>query len=253
MINTSRVNDKIGTILICKFIENTKTSKTGRNNEKYLATNEINPELLQFLNNKIKYKATGKIDGTSAIIRKNDESQKIEIYKRRDIKQNREIPKNWIQTGSNKSDHLIGYMPLEEGDKWFHDCYGTNNNVKIITLNEEKNGLCYKEVDISTLDGQSVEIIGPKFQNNPHQLKMNCLMPHGLIYLNDFPEIKENQDNLEIIKEWFRNSSISTYLEGVVLHLENGNMYKLHRHHLNMEWIKENIKPIELIQLDNRY
>src|SRR5437868_15087858 len=75
-IKNNVVRDKISAILVCQFVPDTTTAKTGRSGEKYLATNELNPELLKYLKEGVKYVATGKIDGTCTYIANNT------IYKR---------------------------------------------------------------------------------------------------------------------------------------------------------------------------
>lgn len=259
-----KVEDKISSILLCEHVKDTITTKPDRAGAKYLATNKIYPELLDKLKNGIKYRPTGKIDGTCCNIKDG------RIWKRRDLKSEREKPHDWIMTGKqpdNTTGHLIGIMPLDKGDVWHLDCYvkkSENTKTKtyimekimILDLNKEGNGLEYKEIDTESLNGCSVEIMGPKFQKNPHKLKMHCVMKHGIITLNDFPDLTHYIDNssdiLNDIKNWFTNSQQGPYLEGVVLHLDDGSMFKLHRHHLDMKWNNgtiDDILPLDQISI----
>lgn len=279
-VPSSDVKDKVSAILVCRNVPGTASAKFGRSGEKYLASGQLNPDLASLLRSGIKYKATGKTDGTCTLV------QGGVLLKRRDIKQGdgkkkQVIPADWIQTGAEggASGHLIGFMPLDKGDKWHIDCHAqtsTGYNMQMVNaleLNGTNTGLCYKQIPVATLDGHSVEVMGPKFQSNPHHLKMHCVMRHGLIELRDFPDLtvyattanpaessektdtesKEScadvPDALSAIKHWFAHSAQGPYLEGVVLHLENGQMFKIHRHHLDLEWGPDVALPLDQIPL----
>lgn len=235
------VFDKIESIFICKSIEGTTTDKFGRNGEKYLATNEVNPELMKLLEEKIPYKVTGKVDGTCCLIRDG------KLYKRRDIKGGRNIPDSWFQTGKEgKSNHLIGFMDLEKGD-WHLNCLSKIDDITYINVLDNLDGcLEYKKIDIKTMGECSVELMGPKIQSNPHHLKMYCVMKHGCIVIDNFPVI----ENIEHIRDWFLNDPRGIYLEGVVIHFDNNKMFKLHRHHLDLIWSKDVSKPLDEIKLN---
>jgi hypothetical protein len=74
---------------------------------------------------------------------------------------------------------------------------------------------------------------------------------HGIIELKDFPNLidflDDSSDLLDLIKRWFSETETAKYLEGVVLHLENGAMFKIHRHHLDIPW--KDALPLENINL----
>lgn len=296
-ISSSAVKDKVSAMLICRHIPNSDTTKSGRSGEKYLASQELNHDLSSMLLAGIKYKATGKVDGTCTLV------QGGVMLKRRDIKQQKGpddkkkqvIPANWIQTGADVEDvapgvnipgnvprHLIGFMPLDKGDKWHIDCHVKTatgycmDMINLLDLNDDKTGLEYKQVPVTSLDNHSVEVMGPKFQTNPHHLSMHCVMRHGLIELRDFPDLTEyanseseaknveedettytgtgtrsgtQPDPRSAIKNWFIHSPQGKFLEGVVLHLENGQMFKIHRHHLDLEWTADGTPPLDQIPL----
>ena len=66
---------------------------------------------------------------------------------------------------------------------------------------------------------------------------MHCVTLHGDILLNNFPDLTQSDsDLLQRIKDWFDSSDQGPFLEGVVIHLDDGSMFKLHRHHLGMKW-----------------
>ncbi len=254
------VKDKINSILCCQLIQGTKTSKTDRSGEKYLATNEINPQLKTLLEQNIGYKVTAKVDGTCALIHKG------QIYKRRDIKPGRKIPDHWIQTGKASDEkeanaHLIGFMPLDKDDKWILDAHPKNENneyqmdkITVIRLSDDNKTIEYHDVNVKYLEGTSVEIMGPKFQANPHHLVKHCAMPHGSLELKTFPNLNKyltmtDPQIVADIQKWITSDPIATFVEGVVLHFQSGQMFKLHRHHLDMTWNPSNVPPLDTLKL----
>lgn len=252
MVDSCTVTDKISPIFVCKHVQGTETSKANRTGEKYLATEEINPELVEAVLKGAKVKATAKLDGTCCRI--------IDglIQKRRDIKADRSVPDDWIQTGAGSSGgHLIGYMPIDKNDKWHLDCYSKKDGLidtsKVRCLKASNNRLEIVEVDTTSLNDRSVEVIGEKFQANPHKIKGHCVVEHGLIELKDFPDVvsyirTEKSGLFDDIKDWF-NSEQGAFVEGVVLHLDNGSMYKLHLHHLNLTWTPSTVSPLIELKL----
>lgn len=241
-VQSCNVFDKVSALLVCEHVKDTTTAKPGRAGEKYLAINKMNPLLLEKLRNGVQYKVTIKVDGTCCSVREG------RIWKRRDLKDARNVPPTWVRTGNEKDGHLIGAMPLEKGDTWHLDCYAKNpdkslnmDRMMILDLNDNQDGLVYKEVDTTSLKGQSIEIMGPKWQKNPHGLTIHCAMRHGLIQANGFPNLMKyvndtSLDLLQDIKNWFNTSDHGSFSEGVVVHLDDGTMFKLHRHHLDMKW-----------------
>jgi len=259
-VSSSNVIDKISAILKCQMIAGTVSEKIGRIGEKYLAISELNPDIKSLLLSGMKYKATAKVDGTCTLIKNG------QLMKRRDIKlggdKKQQVPPTWFQTGSeSKEGHLIGFMPLDNGDKWHKDCHvkidSKNYNmtkIKIIDINPDGSGLIITNVDIATMEGNSVEVMGPKWQSNPHHIPEHCIMRHGAIILSDFPDLyeyaKDDKLNvLEAIKKWFTTNPSGNYIEGVVIHFENSRMFKIHKHHLDLEWNPEKVLPLMEIPL----
>lgn len=226
------VIDKISCIFKCSFVKGTTSEKNDRNGEKYIAEDTLNPEVKTLLENNAKYIVTAKIDGTCCIIKNG------ELLKRRDIKPGKSAPESWIQTGLDNGRHMIGFMKLEKGDKWHLDAHyknddGTYDLSKIRILHNDNGKMTYKYENIANLNEMSVELIGPKFQNNPHNVTHHCIVIHGSIVIDDFPNFM-----IDTIKEWMVTNPKGNYIEGIVIHFENGAKYKLHRHHLDMKWKK---------------
>lgn len=263
-VKSCAVTDKIGTICLCAHAEGTTTEKSDRDGPKYLAKNEFFAEVLQLLKDGVAYKATGKVDGTCAIITNG------KLNKRRDIKNGMKIPPTWVRTGSSeRKDHMIGFLSTVvtcPDDKWFIDCHpktdGVNRDtsrIMSLCLNTDGSGLEYRNVDISSLNNKTVEVMGPMVQSNKHKLKMHCVMEHGLLTLKNFPDLKRHIDLnspngtgenlLTDLKNWFLTNEQGRYFEGIVLHFENGKMFKLHRNHLDLKWDSNSTLALDQIKL----
>jgi len=244
--NQAPVLDKVACIFKCGYVKGTTNEKFGRGGEKYLATDVLNPDIKTLVENNIKYVVTAKIDGTCCTIRNG------KLMKRRDIKPGKFIPKTWIQTGIDKGKHLIGFMDLEKYDKWYYDAHFKNDDdsydlTKIKLLRNDNGKMIYEYVDVDKLNGFSVELIGPKFQNNPHNVMHHCIVVHGSIVLSDFPPLTLLTQTLRNdICDWMVTSEKAKFIEGIVVHFENGEKYKLHRHHLDMKWGKSSDTKMSL-------
>jgi len=233
------------------------SNKQGRFGSAFIATEVFTPSFLESVL-KSKYVCTLKADGSGGYIKNG------QLCKRYDKKIGRNPPIEWFQTSlSSKENHIIGFIPIKESekaDKWHLDCFtklpdGTINmeNIRTIHYDIETKKIMYKEEQINTLEGKSVEVLGEKFQSNPHNLKQHCVMVHGNIPIDSFPNLKAYVDHetgkqildvngnsaLDVILKWFETDTHAQYAEGIVLHFENGMKFKLHRHHLNLMW-KEN-------------
>lgn len=267
-VQSCQVHDKVRPIFVCKHQEGTETEKAGRSGAKYLATPHLNDELVTLLAAGLCFKVTAKVDGTSVIVR-NDE-----LYKRRDRKPKwdkkqkkkvmKPMPSSWVLTGVQTETHGVGYMPLESGDTWFFDVFERDSEtpdavdeigfplvngerstrVRVLEVKDSK--LQYRFADLSELSGKSFELLGPKIQCNSHGLEYHALMEHGEIICKTYPDISSNtgESLLEEIREWHRMDPLGQAIEGVVLHFENGKMFKLHRHHLDMPWGHQSVEDV---------
>lgn len=258
--NQNPVVDKVDPIFKCEHVQGTETSKYGRGGEKYLATNTPFPTLLTLLTNKTRYTATAKVDGTSTLVRDG------KLWKRRDQKDKKsKMPPTWILTGEQREKHAVGYMPIQEGskeDQWFWEVFETplnseNPRVRVlrpIEFMEQGSNNCYDMrnkkklqamyVDISELEGKTLELLGPKVQGNPHSLPFHVLMEHGIMECPTYPNLLD-ADSLNKIKEWHSTDPIGMNVEGVVLHFATGEIFKLHRHHLDLVWhLNTRVTPI---------
>jgi len=260
-IKSNLVTDKIPAIFICGFTDQ-PSSKIGSDttqNREYIATSRLNEELKTLLDKNVKYKVTCKIDGTCGYIGSG------QLFKRRDLKLGRNKPKDWFDIGNNANEtntinhgavshnavghnavgHNVGFMPLEKCDIWHIDCFIDKERTNInILAHGNSNNLVYKTININELNNKTVEIVGPKFNGNPHKLEKHAVVEHGLFEIGSFPKLTDT-DLYNGIKEWFQTSSIGKLIEGVVIHFESGDMFKLHRHHLRLPWDNQYFRQIE--------
>jgi hypothetical protein len=273
-IQSCMVVDKVPAIFNCEHVGGTQTEKFGRSGEKYLATGRLNDELISYLTAGLSFKVTAKVDGTSMIVKdgrllkRRDRKQKWDRKKKKKVL--KDMPKSWVLTGVQTATHGVGYMPLEKGDTWFFDVFerdletpnemdeighpliGGEPSTRVRVARIEEGRLTYEYVELDELNNRSFELLGPRIQSNSHGLEHHALMEHGEIECSNYPDISSNtgESLLEEIREWHRNDPIGAAIEGIVLHFENGKMFKLHRHHLDMEWGHSTIEqPTPLFDL----
>ena len=214
---------KIDCIYKCKFLD-LPTKKKGRTGKKRVVTSELNEEFKEYLKKGIEYIVTGKIDGTCCLIKDNS------LKKRRDVKKGRNIPNTWVQTSINEQGVKVGFMDLDENDK-YHLASLSNDKKKIKIVKQNENlSLSIENIDISKINEKTVELIGPKVQSNLHGLNQNVIVPHGSIKLNNCPK----SFDLTELKNWFTSDKNCDFFEGIVVHFSNGKCFKVHRHHLDL-------------------
>lgn len=154
--------------------------------------------------------ATEKIDGTCCMVRDG------KLYKRYDAKQGRTPPEGFEPAQDTADEHtghwpgwlLVGNGP---GDQWHREAWRHN--------------------DGENLRDGTYELVGPKVQGNPYDLKVHHLAPHG-------------GDTIEIRRLTF--DTLRNYLdandeiEGIVWHHPDGRKAKLKRRDFGLAWpVKE--------------
>ena len=165
------------------------------------------------------------MDGSCCRIKNN------KLQKRRDLKKGKKAPSDWVET-SQENGHITGFMPLDKHDKYHNKCLVNENGKEYIKTVVMKDGLVNIEnVELSTLNDRSVELLGPKVQSNLHGFDQNCVYVHGSIQLTGYPK----DFNMAELKRWFETDEKCQFFEGIVVHFSNGNCYKLHIHHLDIK------------------
>lgn len=152
------------------------------------------------------------------------------FYKRYDAKKGKTIPENAIKC-QKEADPVTGHLPCwvpvdknNPADKWF------------------VNALCNTEsIDCDTLTDGTYEAIGPHFQGNPYELKMDVLMAHGSVIAREFyPLIPCNAcftddyciEALDYIREYLDEYAI----EGLVFWFDGEPVCKIKRTDFGLKW-----------------
>jgi hypothetical protein len=152
--------------------------------------------------------ATLKIDGSCCAIIDS------KFYKRFDAKNGRKIPEGAIPCC--EPDTVTGHWPHwvkvdfdDPGNKWLVEAF----NNKIV------NGR-------TILEDGTYEAIGPHFQDNPHMLKEDILIPHGESVIPDFPRTFDG------MKKYLEDN----WIEGVVFWKDGEPMCKIKRSDFGFGW-----------------
>lgn len=145
--------------------------------------------------------ATLKIDGTCCLVKDGI------LYKRYDAKKGRKPPDNFYPAQDIPDEvtgHWPGWVPVGDGpeDKW------------------------HREAFIEGLVDGTYELVGPKVQGNPYDLKKHELWKHGRELSEDPPRTFFG------LKMFF----LEHILEGIVWHRENGDMVKIKRKDFGYDW-----------------
>jgi len=148
-----------------------------RNFETHLVINEMVPGTEWVLSEGI---ATRKWDGACCAVI--DDCK----YKRYDLKSGKKIPVDFVPTGDFDpiTKRCPGWVPITDGpeDKWFRAAFAEY----------EKEHNLYND---------TYEAIGPHFNNNPENVLLDTLVPHGIHMLlppRDFEGLKEYLRNKDI-------------------------------------------------------
>lgn len=183
-------------------------------------------------------RATIKYDGTCCMVRdgklykRYDRKLSKSAYKRKkrepdfvlEERHFKPAPDGWeaAEPEANKhTGHWPGWVLVGDGpeDKWHREAaYSATNLLGELELN---NG--------------TYELVGPKIQSNPYQLKTHHLWRHGTATYRDFSKRYIPDDNLRTfdeIKDWLTHHEV----EGIVWHHEDGRMVKIKRRDFGLPW-----------------
>lgn len=240
MEKTNPVLGKIPCIYKCQRIVG-ETSGKRRGANKFLATEELNPAFKKNLKNKVEFTVSGKVDGCCGYV-KNGKLCKRLVPKK-------DPPPGWFQTEANTDinkkitgtntegkggvGQKIGFVPVSnksKEDKHLRKVMVDEDTARVLVLQNQK--VVVKELSLDALEGKTVEFLGPKTECNKHNFKNYVLYPHGLIPLSGYPE----DFDLEKFQKWFETDEITKKFEGVVVHFANGQLFKVHRLHMDLQW-----------------
>jgi len=162
----------------------------------------------------------------------------------------RDVPDDWqpadgVQIKDNiampdENGHIIGWVPIDTSLRthcWHATSVDLMNGLALV-IRPEGSRLKLMVVNLEDLEGQTLELIGTHINGNPYglgskQLPIHALVRHGDIPIDrpTFPASLDRQG----IENWFQQSEEGK-VEGLVWHCKDGSLFKLHRHHMNLQW-----------------
>ena len=160
------------------------------------------------------------------------------------------IPAEWIPSVDATSKdsnivpdingHVMGWVPIDPNSRqhcWHLSVVDLNNELALVLgpRSESLNQLELTLQPLSELLECTLELIGTNINGNPYKLgtKQNpfhILVRHGVIPFNAPLPL-----NFGDLKDWFE-TNLEGGVEGIVWHCSGGRMYKLHRHHMKLDW-----------------
>ncbi|XP_061171835.1 RNA ligase 1-like [Saccostrea echinata] len=170
----------------------------------------------------------------------------------------KEVPDHWRpasdvnlvngQPQPDKSRHIPGWVPLEKKSRqycWHESAVDLDRGLGLFLMQKEGCPQCLQiqALPLRSALGHTAELIGTHINGNAYSIgskrnPLHFLVIHGSIPLSDPPEI-----SLTEIQNWF-SSTQEGLVEGVVWHCQNGKLFKIHRHHLNLPWPLKDTTPI---------
>ncbi|XP_002156396.2 RNA ligase 1 isoform X1 [Hydra vulgaris] len=172
------------------------------------------------------------------------------------------FPKNWIAAHNNPFDgsmcskpipaengHLVGWVPVDPSVRthlWHLSAVDLIGGF-FLCLNEnaEDESLIARIALLDDYLGATFELIGTKVNGNPYDIgtsnfPVHFYVQHGELSLKNPPEISKKE-----LSNWFVQQK-DGLVEGIVWHGPDGNMFKIHRHHLGLPW------PVKNLPFSNR-
>ncbi|XP_074868265.1 RNA ligase 1 [Carettochelys insculpta] len=155
------------------------------------------------------------------------------------------IPAKEIQQASgiplpDEHGHIPGWVPVDKNSRqycWHSSVVNYEAEIALtLKCNADDPGLLeISFVPLSDLLEQTLELIGTNINGNPYGLgskkhPIHLLVPHGAFEIKNPPILKHSD-----ILSWFEGCREGK-IEGIVWHCNDGNLIKLHRHHLGMCW-----------------
>ena len=154
--------------------------------------------------------------------------------------------------------HIMGWVPVPTTSRqycWHLDTVDLTNGLALMLQpddNKDSNGYTRLKISIESMEDmmeQTFELVGTNINGNPYNLgskkkPIHFLVRHGVLKIKPPLDI-----GLGAFKDWFESNQDGS-VEGIVWHCSDGSMYKLHRHHLKLNWPISNTKlcntPVEV-------
>ncbi|XP_056430375.1 uncharacterized protein C12orf29 homolog isoform X1 [Hyla sarda] len=157
----------------------------------------------------------------------------------------------------DENGHIPGWVPVENSNKQYcwHSCavnYTLGIAIVLRPKAEDHGSLEICLVRLSDLLEQTLELIGTNINGNPYGIgnkknPIHFLVPHGTFLIKDLSALDHKS-----LMHWFEHCQEGK-VEGIVWHCKDGSLFKLHRHHLGLNWpiidTHLNSKPVS-IRLD---
>lgn len=160
------------------------------------------------------------------------------------------VPENWVSAKAieycdgkplpDEHGHIPGWVPVEGNNKQYcwHSAvvdYETQQALLLRPRQDEEDLLEITCVPLDEVLEQTLELIGTNVNGNPYGLgskknPIHFLVPHGVFPIREAPHLNHEQ-----LSSWFMENDQGK-VEGIVWHCNNGSLFKLHRHHLNLPW-----------------
>ena len=143
----------------------------------------------------------------------------------------------------DENGHIPGWVPVDPSLRqhlWHLSSVDYTQQIcLILEPDQESDQLVITAKKLQDYIGTTFELIGTNVNANPYRIgskqqPLHFLVRHGSIPVKNLPELKN-----ESFKTWFSTCE-SGMVEGIVWHCADGNMFKLHRHHLGLKWPVEN-------------
>ncbi|KAH9500561.1 hypothetical protein Btru_072281 [Bulinus truncatus] len=174
-----------------------------------------------------------------------------EIFEWNPNKDFKEPPEHWVPASNlemkdgmvlpDKLGHTPGWIPVQINCRqqcWHLSAVDLELGLALVLSQRPGDPSCLllEFHSLSSLCGQTFELIGTNINGNPYNLgtkrcPVHILVPHGNITV-ECP----TPSDFDCLFQWFESGSLESLIEGIVWHCDNGALYKLHRHHLNMKW-----------------
>ncbi|XP_048745798.2 uncharacterized protein C12orf29 homolog isoform X2 [Ostrea edulis] len=170
----------------------------------------------------------------------------------------KEVPDQWIpasgvqvvngQVQPDNSRHIPGWVPLDKKSRqycWHVSAVDLDRGLGLFLVQSKNSPQCL-QIEVLPLHhavGHTAELIGTHVNGNAYNIgskrnPLHFLVIHGSIALTEPPDI-----SLAAIRSWFSSTQVGL-VEGIVWHCQNGNLFKIHRHHLNLTWPLKDETPI---------
>lgn len=159
--------------------------------------------------------------------------------------------------------HLVGWVPVDPSLRthiWHLSSVDLNRGEALVLTDQKVEGDSLKLQLIKLADyvGKTFELIGTHVNANPYgigckQTPVHCLIQHGEFTMNQELIVNNDEMNRETLVKFFESDPRGR-IEGIVWHGCNGNMYKLHRCHLDLPWpvkqLRTSLKSVSVDMVD---